>query len=98
MPGNPTTGKVMTALKKVFPRGARLNKLLMREDVLEKGVDALKSLRAELEDYLEAVPQRAVGLDEWVYAVMREELKKNREVTSLLRRHGIKPLYHDGLG
>ena len=96
VPGNPTTGKVMTALKKVFPRGARLNKLLMREDVLEKGVDALKSLRAELEDYLEAVPQRAVGLDEWVYAVMPEELKKNREVTSLLRRHGIKPLYHDG--
>ena len=96
VPGNPTTGKVMTALKKVFPGGARLNKLLMREDVLEKGVDALKSLRAELEDYLEAVPQRAVGLDEWVYAVMPEELKKNREVTSLLRRHGIKPLYHDG--
>lgn len=94
--GNPTTGKVMTALKKVFPGGARLNKLLMREDVLEKGVDALKSLRAELEDYLEAVPQRAVGLDEWVYAVMPEELKKNREVTALLRRHGIKPLYHDG--
>jgi len=96
VPGNPTTGKVMTALKKVFPGGARLNKLLMREDVLEKGVDALKSLRAELEDYLEAVPQRAVGLDEWVYAVMPEELKKNREVTALLRRHGIKPLYHDG--
>lgn len=96
VPGNPTTGKVMTALKKVFPGGARLNKLLMREYVLEKGVDALKSLRAELEDYLEAVPQRAVGLDEWVYAVMPEELKKNREVTSLLRRHGIKPLYHDG--
>lgn len=96
VPGNPTTGKVMTALKKVFPGGARLNKLLMKEDVLEKGVDALKSLRAELEDYLEAVPQRAVGLDEWVYAVMPEELKKNREVTSLLRRHGIKPLYHDG--
>ena len=96
VPGNPTTGKVMTALKKVFPGGARLNKLLMREDVLEKGVDALKSLRAELEDYLEAVPQRAVGLDEWVYAVMPEELKKNREVTSLLRRQGIKPLYHDG--
>lgn len=94
--GNPTTGKVMTALKKVFPGGARLNKLLMREDVLEKGVDALKSLRAELEDYLEAVPQRAVGLDEWVYAVMPEELKMNREVTALLRRHGIKPLYHDG--
>lgn len=96
VPGNPTTGKVMTALKKVFPGGARLNKLLMREDVLEKGVDALKSLRAELEDYLEAVPQRAVGLDEWVYAVMPEELKMNREVTALLRRHGIKPLYHDG--
>lgn len=96
VPGNPTTGKVQTAMKKVFPGGARLNKLLMREDVLEKGVDALKSLRAELEDYLEAVPQRAVGLDEWVYAVMPEELKKNREVTALLRRHGIRPLYHDG--
>lgn len=96
VPGSPTTGKVQTALKKVFPGGARLNKLLMREDVLEKGVDALKSLRAELEDYLEAVPQRAVGLDEWVYAVMPEELKMNREVTALLRRHGIKPLYHDG--
>lgn len=94
--GKPTVSKVMSALKRVCYGEPHLNKLLTRDYILEEGVAALESLHKELEDYMEAVPQRAVGLDEWVYAVMPEGLKKNRKVVSILKKHGIKPLYHDG--
>ena len=61
-----------------------------------KLAEALKSLHAELEDYMEAVPQRAVRMNEWEYAVMPESLKKNKAVMAGLRENGIRPRFHDG--
>jgi len=94
--GVPTEEKLRAALRKMFRGATHLQELLNDAEVIGYGVEALKSLRKELEDYMEAVPQRAVKMDEWEYAVMPEELKKNKAVMAGLRENGIKPRFHDG--
>lgn len=94
--GVPTEEKLRAALRKMFRGATHLQELLNDAEVIGYGVEALKSLRKELEDYMEAVPQRAVKMDEWEYAVMPEELKKNKAVMAGLRAHGIRPRFHDG--
>lgn len=94
--GVPTAEKLRAALRKMFRGATHLPELLNDAKVIGYGVEALKSLHAELEDYMEAVPQRAVKMDEWEYAVMPESLKKNKAVMAGLREHGIRPRFHDG--
>lgn len=94
--GAPTAEKLRTALRKMFRGASNLQTLLNDAEVINAGVEALKSLHAELEDYMEAVPQRAVRMNEWEYAVMPEGLKKNKAVMAGLRENGIRPRFHDG--
>lgn len=94
--GEPTAEKLSAAVRKMFRGATNLQELLNNAEVIGYGVDALKSLHAELEDYMEAVPQRAVKMDEWEYAVMPERLKKNKAVMAGLRENGIRPRFHDG--
>lgn len=94
--GEPTSEKVGSALKRVFGDWKELKGVWADANVLKTGVNALKALRMEVEDYFEAVPQRAVGMDEWQFAVMADEMKKDKGVMSVLKKHGIKPLFHDG--
>ena len=94
--GEPTAEKLRAAVRKMFRGATNLQELLNNAEVIGYGVDALKSLRRELEDYMEAVPQRAVKMDEWEYAVLPLELKKNKAVMAGLRENGIKPRFHDG--
>ncbi len=66
----------------------------------EESVDAAMHLLDKAlgmpSDYMEAVPQRAVNMSEWEYAVLPKGLKKNKEVTDALKANGIKPIWHDG--
>ena len=96
--GEPTAEKLRVAVNHKFRRETRtkVQELLNNEKVIGYGVEALKSLRAELEDYMEAVPQRAVKMNEWEYAVMPVSLKKNKAVMAGLRENGIRPRFHDG--
>lgn len=94
--GEPTAEKVRAATRKMFRGSTNLQQLLNNTEVINAGVEALKSLHAELEDYMEAVPQRAVRMNEWEYAVMPESLKKNKAVMAGLRENGIRPRFHDG--
>ncbi len=94
--GVPSEEKVRAALRKMFRGATHLPELLNDAKVIGYGVEALKSLHAELEDYMEAVPHRAVKMDEWEYAVMPVALKKNKAVMAGLRENGIKPRFHDG--
>jgi len=94
--GKPTEEKVARAVRKVFSYTKAGDAMAQDEELLLKGVEAVESVRREVEDYMEAVPQRAVKMAEWEYAVMPEELKKNKAVMAGLREHGIKPRFHDG--
>ena len=66
----------------------------------EESVDAAMHLLDKAlgmpSDYMEAVPQRAVNMSEWEYAVLPKGLKKNKEVTDALKANDIKPIWHDG--
>ncbi|MGN1309413.1 MAG: hypothetical protein ACI4XO_06190, partial [Akkermansia sp.] len=66
----------------------------------EESVDAAMHLLEKAlgmpSDYMEAVPQRAVSMNEWEYAVLPKGLKKNKEVTDALKANGIQPIWHDG--
>ncbi len=66
----------------------------------EESVDAAMHLLDKAlsmpSDYMEAVPQRAVNMSEWEYAVLPKGLKKNKEVTEALKANGIQPIWHDG--
>lgn len=66
----------------------------------EESVDAAMHLLDKAlgmpSDYMEAVPQRAVNMSEWEYAVLPKGLKKNKEVTDALKANGIQPIWHDG--
>lgn len=94
--GKPTEEKVARAVRKVFSYTKAGDAMAQDEELLLKGVEAVESVRREVEDYMEAVPQRAVKMDEWEYAVMPEILKKNKAVMAGLRENGIKPRFHDG--
>lgn len=94
--GKPTVEKVQRAVRKVFSYTKAAEAMAKDNELLQAGVDAVTSVRAEIEDYMEAVPQRAVQMNEWEYAVMPESLKKNKAVMAGLRENGIRTRFHDG--
>lgn len=95
--GEPTPSKVLSALSR-FYRGASYRSRMARNsgNLLGLGAAALHAMKSELRDYYEAVPQRAVQLQEFSHAVMPASLRKNKQIRDILKRHGIRPLYHDG--
>lgn len=95
--GEPTPSKVLSALSRLY-RGASYRDRMARNsgNLLGLGAAALHAMKSELRDYYEAVPQRAVQLQEFSHAVMPASLRKNRQIRDILKRHGIRPLYHDG--
>ncbi|MGN0821000.1 MAG: hypothetical protein ACI4OX_04390, partial [Akkermansia sp.] len=94
--GKPNEEKVARALAKVFSYTKAGEAMVKDSEMLKKGVEAIEAIRNEIEDYMEAVPQRAVSMNEWEYAVLPKGLKKNKEVTDALKANGIKPIWHDG--
>ena len=95
--GVPNGDKLRSALRRVFSySGDALNSMLEDYELIKTGVEAVAAVRSELEDYMEAIPQRAVKMNEWEYAVMPVGMKKNKAVMAALREHGIKPIWHDG--
>ena len=95
--GEPTPSKILSALSRLY-RGASYRSRMARNsgNLLGLGAAALHAMKSELRDYYEAVPQRAVQLQEFSHAVMPASLRKNKQVRDILKRHGIRPLYHDG--
>ena len=67
-----------------------------QDEHVEAAMDLLSRAFSLPSDYMEAVPQRAVRMNEWEYAVMPESLKKNKAVMAGLRENGIRPRFHDG--
>lgn len=96
--GVPSADKLRKEVKRLFrsETKSKVDEVLNDAGLIKTGVDALIGLRAELEDYMEAIPQRAVKMDEWEYAVLPVGLKKNKAVVAALRENGIKPVWHDG--
>ncbi len=60
------------------------------------GAEAVEAIDALPMDYFESVPQRAVKLNEWKFALASTELKADRALTRILRENNIKPIWHDG--
>lgn len=94
--GTPTKEKLAAILRRDFDYMQHVDELVHDDKVLELGVETIEAIRAELEDYFEAVPRRAVTMDEWKYAVMPETLKKNKALMKAIKQNGIKPIWHDG--
>ncbi len=88
----PTPTSVCNALRSAL--GDR--RLGQGSAVVQKGVELLKALENEPVDYLEAVPMRAVTMNEWKVAVLPKSMKKDEEVQAVLQSNGITPRYHDG--
>lgn len=94
--GAPTPQKVLAALCLLY-RGTSFQGRIARDSRLPGlGSAALSVLHAELRDYYEAVPRRSVQLREFSHAVLPAALRKNKQVRDVLKRHQIRPLYHDG--
>ena len=94
--GAPTPQKVLAALCRLY-RGTSFQGRIARDSRLPGlGSAALSALHAELRDYYEAVPRRSVRLREFSHAVLPAALRKNKQVRDVLKRHQIRPLYHDG--
>ncbi len=95
--GEPTPSKVLSALSRLY-RGSFYRSRMARNsgNLLGLGAAALHAMKSELRDYYEAVPLRAVPLEEFSHAVMPASLRKNKQIRDILKRHGIRPLYHDG--
>lgn len=68
----------------------------IKKPLVDKFVKAVGGLKNELEDYLESVPQRAVMFNEFEYAVMPVSARETAGLDEMLKRNGIKPIYHDG--
>lgn len=68
----------------------------IKKPLVDKFVKAVGGLKNELEDYLESVPQRAVMFNEFEYAVMPVSARGTAGLDEMLKRNGIKPIYHDG--
>lgn len=66
------------------------------DEHVDAAMDLLSKAITMPSDYMEAVPQRAVKMDEWEYAVLPLALKKNKAVMAGLRENGIVPRFHDG--
>lgn len=94
--GAPTPQKVLAALSRLY-RGTSFQGRIAKDSRLPGlGSAALSALHAELRDYYEAVPRRSVQLREFSHAVLPAALRKNKQVRDVLKRHQIRPLYHDG--
>ena len=94
--GAPTPQKVLAALCRLY-RGTSFQGRIARDSRLPGlGSAALSALHEELRDYYEAVPRRSVQLREFSHAVLPAALRKNKQVRDVLKRHQIRPLYHDG--
>lgn len=94
--GAPTPQKVLAALCRLY-RGTSFQGRIARDSRLPGlGSAALSALHEELRDYYEAVPRRSVRLREFSHAVLPAALRKNKQVRDVLKRHQIRPLYHDG--
>ena len=94
--GAPTPQKVLAALSRLY-RGTSFQGRIARDSRLPGlGSAALSALHAELRDYYEAVPRRSVQLREFSHAVLPAALRKSKQVRDVLKRHQIRPLYHDG--
>lgn len=94
--GAPTPQKVLAALCRLY-RGTSFQGRIAKDSRLPGlGSAALSALHAELRDYYEAVPRRSVQLREFSHAVLPAALRKNKQVRDVLKRHQIRPLYHDG--
>ena len=94
--GAPTPQKVLAALCRLY-RGTSFQGSIARDSHLPGlGSAALSALHEELRDYYEAVPRRSVQLREFSHAVLPAALRKNKQVRDVLKRHQIRPLYHDG--
>ena len=95
--GEPTPSKVLSALSRLY-RGSLYRSRMARNsgNLLGLGAAAVHAMKSELRDYYEAVPQRAVPLEEFSHAVMPASLRKNKQIRDILKRHGIRSLYHDG--
>lgn len=94
--GAPTPQKVLAALSRLY-RGTSFQGRIARDSRLPGlGSAALSALHEELRDYYEAVPRRSVRLREFSHAVLPAALRKNKQVRDVLKRHQIRPLYHDG--
>ena len=61
-------------------------------EFLQGAVRVISGLREEVRDYLEAVPQRAVGMNEWAYALYSENLEGKEEVRRVCLENGIVPV------
>lgn len=94
--GEPTQAKVSTALSRLYRGSSYRSRITGNSRLLGLGVAALTALKTELRDYYEAVPQRAVKLEEFSRAVLPAALKKNKQIQDVLKRRHIRPLYHDG--
>lgn len=94
--GAPTPQKVLAALCRLY-RGTSFQGRIARDSRLPGlGSAALSALHEELRDYYEAVPRRSVQLREFSHVVLPAALRKNKQVRDVLKRHQIRPLYHDG--
>lgn len=94
--GKPTPSKILSALSRLYRGTSYRSRMAGNSYLLGLGVAALHAMKSELRDYYEAIPQRAVLLKEFSHAVLPASMKKNKQVRDILRRHGIRPLYHDG--
>ena len=61
-------------------------------DFIKETVRILKELRAEKTDYLEAVPQRAVKMNEWAYALFSDKVGNKEAVRRVCLENGITPV------
>lgn len=94
--GAPTPQKVLSGLARFYRGTLHMESMEENGSLLELGAEALTALKTELRDYFEAVPQRAVKLEEFSRAVLPAALKKNKQLQDVLKRRHIRPLYHDG--
>lgn len=94
--GEPTRAKVLSALSSLYRASSHRRRIAGSSRLADLGVAALNALKTELRDYFEGVPQRAVLLSEFSHAVLPAALRGNKELRDVLRRHHIRPLYHDG--
>ena len=61
-------------------------------EFIKETVRIMKELRAEKTDYLEAVPRRAVRMDEWAYALFSDKVGNKEAVRRVCRENGITPV------
>lgn len=65
-------------------------------ELLAQGVELVQLTQTMPTDYMEAIPMRAVKLDEFRFAIMPESLRDNAEVNAILENSYMEPIYHDG--